>query len=162
MPFISTQITTFFWGLKLKVDCLHGFFIFRETKVGQISDFMSLTGLKLVKWRDAYTFEGLEDAPGFSIVGKPVLGIPATATFEGEPWEVFEENELVFDFGKGIVSPIMAIAQTVKINLAGNRFVSSGLILPGSLTVDGKRVKDYSAWFSRDSLRWLYSAVDYV
>lgn len=146
----------------MKVDCLHGFFIFRETRVGQVSDFMSLTGLSLVKWRDAYTFEGIEEAPDFSIKGKPILGVPATATFTGEPWEVFEENGIVYDFGKGLVLPITGIAQLVKINLAGNRFTSSGLILPGSLTVDGKRVKDYSAWFSRDTLRWLYSAVDYV
>lgn len=146
----------------MKVECLHGFFIFKETRVGQISDFMSLTGLSLVKWRDAYTFEAIAEAPGFSIVTKPILGIPATATFEGEPWEVFEENGIVYDFGKGIVSPIATITQSVKIKLAGNRFVSSGLILPGSLTVDGKRVKDYSAWFSRDTLRWLYSAVEYV
>lgn len=146
----------------MKVDCLHGFFIFRETKIGQVSDFMSLTGLNLVKWRDAYTFEGLLDSPGFSISGKPILGTPATATFEGEPWEVFEENGIVYDFGKGIVLPIATVLQNVKINLAGNRFISNGLILPGSLTADGKRVKDYSAWFSRDTLRFLYSAVDYV
>lgn len=146
----------------MKVDCLHGFFIFRETKVGQISDFMSLTGFSLVKWRDAYTFEAIQEAPDFSILSKPVLGVPAKATFEGEPWEVFEENGIVYDFGKGIVSPIETIIQTVKINLAGNKFISNGLILPGSLTVDGKRVKDYSAWFSRDTLRWLYSRVEYV
>jgi hypothetical protein len=123
---------------------------------------MSLTGLKLVKWRDAYTFEYLEEAPEFSIAGKAVLGVPSAATFEGEPWEVFEKNGIVYDFGKGIAVPIATITQTVKISLAGNRFISSGLILPGSLTADGKRVKDYSAWFSRDTLRWLYSAVDYV
>jgi len=146
----------------LKIDCLHGFFIFREVEVGQISDFMSFTGFSLVKWRDAYTFEGIEEAPGFSIIGKTVLDAPATATFEGEPWEVFEENGLVYDFGKGLVLPIASIVQSVKINQAGNRFISNGLILPGSLTDSGKRVKDYSAWFSRDTLRFLYSAVEYV
>jgi len=67
----------------LKIDCLHGFFIFREVEVGQVSDFMSLTGLSLVKWRDAYTFEAIKDAPDFSIIGKTVLGVPATETFEG-------------------------------------------------------------------------------
>lgn len=146
----------------MKIECLHGFFIFREVEVGQISDFMSFTGFNLVKWRDAYTFSGLELAPDFSIIGKPVLSVPATATIEGEPWEVFEENGIVYDFGKGLVLPITSIIQSVKINLAGNRYVSNGLILPGSLTVDGKRVKDYSAWFSKESLRFLYSAVGYV
>lgn len=146
----------------MRVKCLHGFFIFQETRVGQVSDFMSLTDLSLVPWRDAYTFEDLADAPDFSIAGKTILGTPATKTIEGEPWEVFEGNEIVYNFNTGLVVPIAAITQQAVLQLAGNRFVSSGLILPGSLTAEGDRVKDYSAWFSRDTLRWLYSEVTYV
>jgi len=146
----------------MRLNCLHGFFIFQETKVGQVSDFMSLTGLSLVPWRDAYTFEALVDAPNFSLAGKTMLEHPATKTFAGEPWEVFEANEVVYNFDTGLVVPIASITQRVVIQLAGNRFISNGLILPGSLTDDGDRVKDYSAWFSRDTLRWLYSGVSYV
>lgn len=146
----------------MRVKCLHGFFIFQETKVGQVSDFMSLTGLSLVPWRDAYTFEDLEDAPDFSLKGKTMLGVSANENFEGEPWEIFEANELVYDFSKGLIVPISSITQTTTIQAAGNRFISPGLILPGSLTDEGDRVRDYSAWFSRDTLRWLYSEVGYV
>ncbi len=146
----------------MKVKCLHGFFIFEETKVGQVADFMALSGLTLVPWRDVYTFEDLEEAPDYSLAGKALLGLNATKTFEGEPWEVFEANEFVYNFNTGLIVPIQSVTQITSIQLAGNRFVSNGLILPGSLTEEGDRVRDYSAWFSRDTLRWLYSEVTYV
>ena len=123
---------------------------------------MSRTGLSLVPWRGAYTFEDLEEAPDFSLAGLTLLDIPATKTFEGEPWEVFEANGFVYDFSTGLIVPIATVTQSTTIQLAGNRYVANGLILPGSLTDDGDRVKDYSAWFSRDTLRWLYSEVAFV
>ena len=147
----------------MRVKCRHGFFIFEETRVGQVSDFMSLTGLKLVPWRDEYTFETLADAPEYSLTGKDLLGIPAVATFEGQPWEVFEANGFVYDFVQDLVVPIASIIQTTRVQRAGNRFISPGLILPGSLTDEG-RVKDYAAWFSRDRspLSWIFTEVGYV
>lgn len=123
---------------------------------------MKLNKIELVPWREHYTFTDLVDAPEYSLVGKDLLGVPATQTFEGEPWEVFEANGLVYNFSTGLVVPIESIVQNVSLGLAGNRYTSNGLILPGSLTDSGDRVKDYSAWFSRDTLRWLYSEVTYV
>lgn len=145
----------------MRLNCLHGYFIFQETKVGQVSDFMSLTGMELIPKDGAYTFAFLEDAPLYSIAGKDLLGLPAVETYEGTQWAVFEANGFVYDLGLGIMRPIDAITQTTKVELAGNRFISPGLIQPGSLTDQG-RVKNYSAWFSRDTQRWLYSEVTYV
>lgn len=130
--------------------------------MGQLSDFTSRFGFELVPVGPNYTFAALETAPRHSLKGKALLDATATVNFEGEPWEVFEANNLVYDFGKGLVVPIASIAQTTTVKLAGNRFVSPGLILPGSVTDDGSRVKDYSAWYSRDTLRFLYSEVGYV
>lgn len=146
----------------MKVNCLHGFFIFEETSVGQVSDFMALTGLSLVQWRDAYTFHALATSPRYSIKGAPIHGIPALKTFEGEPWEVFEENELVYDFTSGQVVPITSVAVRTTVKPAGNRYISPGLILPGSLLPDGSRVQSFSGWYSRQTLRWLYSEVGLV
>lgn len=146
----------------MRIRCNHGFFIFRETKVGQVSDFMSRFGFSLVPWGDDYTFSALLSAPRYSIKGKSILGVTATKNFEGEPWEVFEANGLVYDFGQGRVVPIASITKSTTVQLAGNRFISPGLILPGSVTADGDRVRDYSAWYSRDTLRFLYSEVSYV
>jgi len=145
----------------LKIKCLHGFFIFEETSVGQVSDFIRRFGFSIVPWRGRYTFSALASSPDYSLKGKQLLGNIASVNFEGEPWEVFEKNGLVYDFSKGLIVPIASIVQATQIDQAGNRFVSPGLILPGSTTDDG-RVKDYSAWYSRDTLRFLYSEVAYV
>ena len=146
----------------MKARCLHGFFIFEEVKSGQVSDFVSYSGLSIVPRGPYFTFEALQMAPSYSIEGKPYLGIPATKTFEGEPWEVMEANGLVFDFLTNTLRPLLSVTQLVSIKTVGHRFVSNGLILPGSLTDEGKRVKDYAAHYSKESLRWLYSEVTFV
>ncbi len=146
----------------MKIKCLHGYFIFEETKVGQISDFMSYSGLSLVPKDNYFTFEDLALAPDFSLAGKSYLGFTALETFAGRPWEVFEANGVIYDFTLGELVPILSVTQTTEIKLAGNRFISPGLILPGSLTDGGERVKDYAAWFSRETQKWLYSEVTYV
>ena len=146
----------------MKLKCLHGYFLFEETSAGQLSDFVSLTGFDLVPKGNKYTFADLEEAPEYSITAKPFLDFPAIATYEGEPWEVFEANGVVYNFALGLVVPIQSVIQRANVELAGNRYISSGLILPGSLTLKGERVKNYSAWWSRNTLRWLYSEVEYV
>lgn len=146
----------------MKIKCLHGFFIFEETRIGQASEFMGYTGLSLVPWRDRYTFEFLEETPNYSIQGKSYLGFTALKTFAGEPWEVFAANGLVYDFSNDLVRPIETITTITQVRLAGDRFTSPGFILPGSITDDGKRVKDYAAFFSRETLRFQYTEVTYV
>lgn len=146
----------------MKIRCIHGYFIFEETRISQISDFMARYELDLVLRGTYYTFADIEEAPTYSIKGKDLLGNVATVNFEGQPWEVFEENGLVYNFETGLVVPISGVVATTTIEQAGNVFLSPGLILPGSTTVGGQRVKDYSAWFSRDTLRFRYSEVGYV
>lgn len=146
----------------MKIKCLHGFFIFEEIRVGQVSDFVSRFGFKITPYSGRYTFDTLVPAPMHSLKGKAVLGNVALKNFEGEPWEVFEQNKLIYDFSKDLVVPIASIIQKVSIDQAGNRFISPGLILPGSTTDGGQRVKGYSAWYSRDTLRFTYSEVAYV
>lgn len=157
------KMTMFIWGFcKMRIRCLHGYFIFQDLRLGQISDFVSRFGLDLVSVGDYYTFSDIATAPKYSLKGKTILGQVATSNFEGHPWEVFEKNGLAYDFDKGLVLPIINQTQITTIQQAGNRFTSPGLILPGSVTADGDRVRDYSAWYSRDTLRFLYSEVVYV
>jgi hypothetical protein len=144
----------------MKIDCRNGFFIFNEDRAGQIADFIRWSGLELVKWRDAYTFSGLELAPEYSILGTPFFNLVATATYQGEPWDLFEENAVVFNFLTGLVVPMATITQTVKLSQAGNKYIANGLFLPGSLLPDGKRIKSYSGYFSRDTLNFNYSEVE--
>lgn len=143
----------------MRVRCLHGFFLFQETTAGQVSDFASATGLKLEPFGSDYTFEALALAPSHSIQGKPLLGLPAVATYQGQPWEVFEANQFVFDFDAGIMKPITSVILRTWIRPAGNYFVSPGLIMPGSIADQG-RVKSYDGRWLRG--RWVYSGVEYV
>ena len=146
----------------MRIKCIHGYFIFQELNLGQVSDFMARFGFDLVAEGSYYTFAALESAPRYSLQNKQILGNSALKNFEGEPWEVFEQNGLVYDFSKGLVVPISSVTQVTTLNQAGNKYVSPGLILPGSTTAGGDRVRDYSAWYSRDTLRFLYSEVGYV
>lgn len=146
----------------MKVDCINGFFIFRELKVGQVSDFMGYTGLELVKWRDAWTFKGLESVPDYSIQGTPFLNLPATKTFEGEPWDLFGENGFVFNFLTGLLVPISTVSNVVNVSVSGNKLISNGLIMPGSILKSGGKIKSFSGYYSRDTLNFSYSGVENV
>jgi len=146
----------------MKILCLHGYFKFEEQRAGEFSDFMSLFDFTIARNEDHFTFDELVGAPRYSIAGGTFLGCPTTETFEGEPWEVMRENDIVFDFSLGKVVPIASIIQSVKIRQAGNFYEASGMILPGSVRDDGKRVTDYAAYFVFDRLGFKYSEVEGV
>lgn len=146
----------------MKIECINGFFIFRELRVGQVSDFMRYSGLELVKWRDCYTFKGLENVPEYTIKGTPFLNLIASKTYQGEPWELFDQNQATFNFLTGLAVPFLSVIQNVKLSTAGNKYVSNGLILPGSLLPSGKKIKSYAGYFSRDTLNFNYSEVQSV
>lgn len=144
----------------MRVKCLHGYFKFFEKKVGDISNFMNLTGLELSAKDDYFTFSSLIDAPKYSLAGKTILDFVAIKTFEGEPWEVFEQNSIVYDFMLDQVLSILTVFKFADLIKTGNRYYSPGLILPGSLLSNGSKIKSYTAYWDRT--KWLYSEVDFV
>lgn len=141
------------------INCQHGYFKFREAKQGEISEFVRQVGLDLVFVDDYFTFPLLEDAPKYSIVGKPYLGVPAIKTFEGEPWEVMRENDLIYDFNKEVVLPILSVTDLISLDQGRNYYITDGLILPGSIMADGSRVTEYSAWLYFDTWRFKYTEI---
>ncbi len=144
------------------VKCLHGYFIIRESKPGDVSKFMSLfPDADLVSKDDYFTFDLLSEAETYSLVGAPYLGIPAIVTYEGTPWEVMRANGIIYDFTLGIAKLISTVTNVTNVSRAANYYLSSGLIVPGSLKDDGTRVKDYSAWFSLDKLNYKYTELSY-
>lgn len=146
----------------MKVKCNHGYFIFEETEVGQISDFSYITGKKIIARENYYTFEPLTRVDKYSLKAKPILNLPAIKTFEGEPWEVLEANGFVYDFRTDIIVPIASIVLTTTLNLVGNRYISQGLLLPGCFDQSGRKIKSFSGWYSRERGTWLYSEVEFV
>lgn len=147
----------------MKIKCVHGYFEFEESNVGEVSDFISMFGLPLVRVGDRFTFEDLAEAPNFSIEGKEYLTGIATADFAGERGEVFKANGFVYDWDKGLIVPINQITQVVTIYQAGRFFTTlHGLLKPGSVTQKGDRVESYMAWYSNDRNRFRYSEITYV
>lgn len=145
----------------MRIKCLHGYFIFEEQKVGELSRFMSMTGLAIVPKDDHYTFATLQAAKKYSIKGNLYLGATSIKTFEGSPWEVMRQNQLVYNFNTDKVEPINSITQSVVVQTGSNYKISNGLIMPGSLTAEGLRVKEYSAWYLFDSAKYRYTEVSY-
>ena len=143
----------------MRIRCLRGFFYMDEVAAGQVGRFMSYFGAEVVPWRGGFTFKPLADVPEYTVKGGAFLGAVATATFAGRPEELFEANEMVYDFSKGLVVPLTSVTVKTNISKSGNIFVSNGLLIPGSLTDDGTRVKDFTAWFSIDSATFRYSEV---
>lgn len=152
---------TFGWGSRMKINCRHGYFIFEETKVGQISRFASLFGLDIESNGEHFTFSDLIDAPDYSLPGGTFLGCPTTEVFAGAPWEVMRANDLVYNFQLGLVVPIASIVAPSQVKTSGNFFLSAGMILPGSVTDDGSRVTDYAAFFLQDEMKFKYSEISY-
>ncbi len=146
----------------MRIKCQHGYFKFFETKVGQVSDFVSRYDLDLVAKDDYFTFTTLAQAADYSLAGSLYLGVTAVETFAGQPWEVMEANGLIYNFDRGLVQSILTVTTVTPIYNTGNRYVSPGLILPGSLIAGGSRIRDYTAWFSRDTLKFSYSEVAFV
>jgi hypothetical protein len=145
----------------VRVDCLHGYFIFNEDKVGELSRFLSIYDFEIERKDDYFTFSSLIDAPKYSIEGANYLGAPCIKTFEGHPWEIMRANKLVYDFAKDLVVPIATITTRPSIFQAANYFFSSGLIMPGSVKDDGTRVTEYASRYLFDSVKFKYSDVIY-
>lgn len=151
------------WVFMLQIECNHGHYKFTELRSGEVSRFQTLFGLEIVRHPDGYfTFPLFLDAPTFSIEGVEYLGAIATETFEGTPGEILKANSLVYNFATKLVVPIEQITTEMQINQANFYFLSSGLILPGSLVKSGRRIVEYSGFYLREIARFKYSVVSYV
>lgn len=143
----------------MRINCVHGYYFFEETEAGQMSDFSDLFDLFPARSGDHFTFEGLVGAPRFSIEGGTFLGCPTTKTFEGEPWEVMRANGIVYDFINDQVVPIAGVLRSLRAKVSGNFYITSGIILAGSVMEDGKRVTDYAAFYEKNRAVFEYSEV---
>lgn len=146
----------------MKITCLHGYFIFRESAVGDVARFAEFYKQTLVAVDDFYTFEGIAEAPDYSIAGVPYLGIPAVETFEGKPWEVFEANGFAFNHFLGTLVPIAAVTTDVQMELLRTHYRSSGLILPGSASRDTwQKITGYNCFWDISALKFNYTELFY-
>lgn len=121
---------------------------------------MGLWNIELAPYEEKYTFLELENPPDHSIIGAPYLGATALKTFSGKPWEIFEANDFIFDFGTGKVSPKTSVSTVVNLDKSGSYYLSNGLILPGSI-YKGEKIMSYSCFYNFDKRRFRYSEVSF-
>lgn len=133
-----------------------------EDAVGEIAKFNSLYGMDLTSKDDHYTFLALKDAPEYSVVGKTYLNLVATKTYAGNPWEVFAENSFIYDFSFKILRPIVSVVNQVNLVRALSFYYTKGLVLPGSVTSDNKKITGYQCRFDFKTLNFNYSEVYYA
>ncbi len=143
----------------MRIECIHGYFKLYERDPGDFSRFMSTFDVEISRSDDHFTFDGLLDAPDYSLPGGTFLDAPTTEVFEGNPWDVMRANELVYDFITGLVVPIATVTKRAALTSSGKFFMANGMLMPGSIRDDGSRVTDYSAHFSFYMLTFQYSEV---
>ncbi len=133
----------------MRVLCRHGHFAFFPEDAGDINRFRVYYGQELVRVGNYYTFPGLEDAPKYSLLGSPYLGVPATKTFEGEPWEVMEANGFVYFFETDTIGPKELALDIVSLARMQFYFLfQNQLIQPGSRLTTGEQILSYDGDFS--------------
>jgi hypothetical protein len=147
----------------MRIECRHGFYIFEEQEAGEISKFASKFELGITRREDGlFTFDDLVDAESFSIEGVDYLGVTATVTFEGKPWEVMRANNLVYDFTTGTVKRISQVTRLLQVQKAANYFLTDGMILGGSVNSTGSRVSDFLGFYIWASAKFRYTELSYV
>jgi hypothetical protein len=148
----------------VKITCLHGYFIVNETNEGEIARFNSRYGMDLTAKDSYYTFDAIKNAPEYSILGAPYLNLAATKTYSDKVWNIFHQNGFIYDFQLKVLRPIASITNTIKLSRMYSYWYSNanGLILPGSITNESKKVTGYQCYFDFRTLNFFYSELFYA
>lgn len=146
----------------MRVLCRNGHFAFYPKNESEVFRFSSFFGETLERDGDFYTFKFLKEAPKYSIKGAPYLGVTATKTFEGEPWEIMRENNLVYS----LAAKIAVLKTTILLvinpqNAEGFFLAESPLIQPASLGPNGQRLTSYDAEYIGDTSQLRVFEVEY-
>lgn len=132
----------------MRILCRHGHFAFYPRGVSDIARFVNRYGVSLQRVQDFYTFESIAEAPDYSITGKTYVNLPATETYEGNPWDVMRENGFVYDLSTSLLVPVDAISILINPARTGLYFTSqTPLIQPGSRNIAGDTIMTYDAEF---------------
>jgi hypothetical protein len=146
----------------MRVLCRHGHFSFYPRAASDIARFSNFFGVSLKREQDYFTFEGLIDAPKYSLTGMPYVNLPAITTYEGEPWDVMRENGFVYDLRVNLLVPKLSVVAFVELPQVGFYFRAGGsLIQPGSRTLLGRQILSYSGEFVEEGFSLRVLEYDY-
>lgn len=146
----------------MKITCINGYFIFKEDRSGEIARFNSMYAQDLISVYDYYTFKMLAEFPKYSIAGKPLLGVPAIATFEGKPWDILEANKMVYDFSARKVMPILKVMDRVDPKRQYDNWSFDGLIKAGSKDPYWNIISGYNCVLNLEKFQFFYSDLFYA
>lgn len=138
----------------MRILVRHGHFAFFPQDSREISRYAKFFGEEMVREGSYYTFANLADAPSFSIKGMPWMGLVATATFEGKPWDIMRENGFVYNVALGSVVAKDDITGAVSLPRSDNFFISpTPLFQPGKTDLVGNAILSYDAIWNQDSMQ---------
>lgn len=146
----------------MKISCVDGYFIVKQDEPDEIARFNTLFQQDLLSHEDYFTFELLKSSPNYSVVGKPYLGVPATKTYSGLPWQVMKENGFTYDFILKKVVPISTVTYLVNKTKALGYEFSNGLFVAGSRTRNGQfLITGYNCTFDLSDFTYRYTEIFY-
>lgn len=136
----------------MRILCRHGHIAFYPRHASDVARFTQYFGIILERSEDFYTFPTLVDAPRFTIKGTNYLGLVATVTYEGHPWEIMRENGLVYNVNRETLSLKGAITTQIALPLQSFCYLSQvPLVQPGSRNSLGNQILSYDGEYNVDN-----------
>jgi hypothetical protein len=147
----------------MRILCRHGHYSFYPRTVSDIARFSSFYNQELVRVNDYYTFPFLKELESYSLKGLPYKNLAATATYEGNPWEVMRENGFVYSLALKTLVPKASVNFVLNTPKTGFYFTSEiPMIQAGSLNALGIQLLSYDAEYHFDINKLRVRGFDYV
>lgn len=140
----------------LMINSNRGIVKIEELKEGFAARFAAIYGIDLVQQGSHLTFSPLQNIKRYSIKGLDYIGAKASVTFEGEPSEVLEANDLFYSMSLG--KAVAVSGRSYILSKQGFYYVNTSLIEAGSLIQTGQRVTGYRAFWTGSFFR--YGSID--
>lgn len=140
----------------MRVLCRHGHLAFYPRRASDVARYIRFFETEMERLEDFYTFPELVEAEHFSIAGRSYLGLVATVTFEGRPWDVMRENGFVFDVTKRKLVRLASVSLTVELPLSDHYYIAPPLVQPGSRDRSGRKILSYDGEYADGEFTRLY------
>ena len=145
----------------MRIECEHGLYRFYPDYPAEIFDFNDFYEQEL-EWNGRYfTFGRLVNAPRYSLVGKAVLGVNATQTFEGRPEDVLRQNKLVYHIADGVMKTLASVTESVVLDAVGGEFLASSALVQAGAIAGSQKVLSYDGRLNVSGMELRISSVEY-
>jgi hypothetical protein len=140
----------------MKVLCRHGHFALYPRRASDVARYCQFFSVELVRVSGFYTFPGLAAAESFSLAGRKYLGLAATATFDGHPWDVMRANGFVYSIRSKKLVALSSVSLSIELPRSTHYYVAPPLVEPGSRDRSKKRILSYDGEYTQGEFTRLY------